>query len=134
MVVNIQQTTRLVPFMSRARCRAYLLTTYLSRDTAKFSSTDINSIIKDVKKALDYLHSNTTAHGSVDVEHILIEKVSLFLLTLPFHCNIGKKQQAKKNKNTNKKKRRTRTRRRRRTTTTIRTITTTKKNNKEIEE
>ena len=77
MIFTTLQSSRLVPFMSRARCKAYLLSTYLSRESAKFSTVDINTIHADLKKALEYLHSNKTYHGRVDAEHVLIEKVKL---------------------------------------------------------
>ena len=75
MALTTQRSCRLLPFMTQARCRAFLLSTYQSRGDTKFTMKDIEAVKADLKKALDYLHVNNIAHGCVNESFVLIEKV-----------------------------------------------------------
>ena len=69
------RNSHLLPLMPYARCRAFLLSTYQSRGAVTFSQEDIASIHSDLKQALDSLHHVNCAHGRVNEDYVLIEKV-----------------------------------------------------------
>ncbi|XP_072039712.1 G-protein coupled receptor GRL101-like [Amphiura filiformis] len=75
MAVTTQRSCRLLPFMTRARCRAFLLSTYQSRNDFEFTMKDIEAISADLVKALQYLHNSNIAHGHINEDCVLIEKI-----------------------------------------------------------
>ena len=70
-----------MPVLSH-RCSAFLLSYYLATQCSIFTLKDVEVIDVDLRKALDFLHAHDTAHGRMDEQHVIIDKVLFSYIVL----------------------------------------------------